>query len=194
MEEKRKEKIRRSLETVNKKKKKKTGKTAAKKTAAKKTVPKTVPTTEDDDSISSGLSEDETTKKTVEVRADGEATISKHSYDKEEELYTVWVTWNGTKKCEWMYLHDMWVDYPEEVKRYQKQKKIKKTEWGVPNLEDASFVARILSMDGTVPTATFDLIFNNGYVARKVSMDEAMADAPDLLQEFLTKQKIENSG
>ena len=189
MEERRKEKIRKSQETLNKKKKKKTGKTAAKKTDAKKTVPKTVPTTEDDDSISSGLSENETTKKTVEVRADEEATISKHLYDDDKELWTVCVTWNGSKESEWMYLHDMWVDYPEEVKRYKKQKKIRETEWKVPNLEDTAFVARILSMDGTVPTATFDLIFNNGYVAWEVTMAEAMADAPKLLEEFLTKQK-----
>ena len=109
--------------------------------------------------------------KTAEVDDRDDATIKKHAYSKEEELTKVWVTWKPSNKSEWMYLHDMWVDYPEELKKYRKEQQLKGKAWRVPNLKDVSFVVRILSMNGTGKMASFCLLFDNGYVEEEVDLD-----------------------
>ena len=95
-----------------------TKKTTQKKATPKKATPKKA--TPKKKTASKPAGEIETT--TLPLEDDQEAqegvTIKKHSYDKKTGLYTVWVAWKKSKKAEWQFLHDMWVDYPEEVKTY----------------------------------------------------------------------------
>jgi len=117
-------------------------------------------------------------------------TIKKHSYDKEKELYTVLVSWKTSKIVEWQFLHDMWVDYPEEVKIYRNRHRLKASAWKVPNIEDAAFVVRMLSMNGPTPLlATFSILFDNGYVEKEADYANICCDAPDLLTEFLQEKE-----
>ena len=119
------------------------------------------------------------------------ATIKKHSYDNEKELYTVWVSWKKSKKAEWQFLHDMWVDYPEEVKTYRDRHRLTASAWQVPNMEDASFVVRILTMNGPTPSsATFCILFDNGYVEKEAGYSDVRSDAPDLLRAFLYERDL----
>ena len=65
--------------------------------------------------------------------------------------------------------------------------------WQVPNIDGASFVVRILSMNGPTPlSATFGILFDNGYVEKEAGLDNVKSDAPELLEEFLREQE-ENS-
>jgi hypothetical protein len=119
------------------------------------------------------------------------ATIKKHSYDNEKELYTVWVSWKKSKKAEWQFLHDMWVDYPEEVKTYRDRHRLTASAWQVPNMEDASFVVRILTMNGPTPSsATFCILFDNGYLEKEAGYSDVKSDAPDLLRAFLYERDL----
>ena len=117
-------------------------------------------------------------------------TIKKHSYDKQKQLYTVWVSWTTSKKSDWQFLHDMWVDYPEEVTYYRDLKRLKASAWQVPNIDGAAFVVRILSMNGPTPlSATFSILFDNGYVEKEASYADIYSDAPDLLAAFLHERE-----
>jgi hypothetical protein len=114
------------------------------------------------------------------------ATIKKHSYDKKKGLVTVWVSWKQSKIGEWQFLHDMWVDYPEEVKAYRDRNRLTASAWQVPNIEEAAFVVRILSMNEPTPLApTFCILFDNGYVDTEAGMADVRSDAPELLRAFL---------
>ena len=124
-----------------------------------------------------------------------DATITKHAYDKEIGLYTVLVTWKKSKTIGWQFLHDMWVDYPEEVKKYRKEKKLYAKAWQVPSIDNASFVVRILSMNGpTPPSATFCLLFDNRSVEKKVAYANVLSDAPKLLEAYLRDREEATSG
>jgi hypothetical protein len=164
-------------------------KTTSKKTASNKTVSKKVTTKKKTASepATSLPSEDDQEDQSEDDHEDPEgATIKKHSYDQEKELYTVLVSWKKTKKVEWQFLHDMWVDYPEEVKIYRDRHRLKASAWQVPNIDDAAFVVRILSMNGPTPLlATFSILFDNGYVEKETDYANVCSDAPDLLTAFL---------
>jgi hypothetical protein len=125
---------------------------------------------------------------------EGAPTIKKHSYDKKVRLYTVCVSWKKSKKVEWQFLHDMWVDYPEEVKTYRDQHRLTASAWRVPNIDGAKFVVRILSMNGPMPqSATFCILFDNGYVEKEVGLANVKSDAPELLKAFLHEREKETS-
>ena len=163
-------------------------KTASDKTASKKSATKKKTALEPNGVI------DTTSLPSEDSHEDpGGATIKKHSYDKEKELYTVLVSWKKSKKwkkVEWQFLHDMWVDYPEEVKTYRDLHRLKASAWKVPNIEDAAFVVRILSMNGPTPlSATFSILFDNGYVEKEADYANVCSDASDLLTRFLQERE-----
>ena len=117
------------------------------------------------------------------------ATIKKHSYDSDMELYTVQVSWKKSKEVGWQFLHDMWVDYPEEVKKYRDRNRLTASAWQVPKIDGVSFVVRILSMNGTIPLlSTFSILFDNGYVEKEAKLSNVKTDAPELLEKFLREQ------
>jgi hypothetical protein len=164
-------------------------KTASEKTASKKTTPKKKTASKPAGVI------DTTSLPSEDDHEDLEGvTIRKHSYDKKEGLYTVWVSWKKSKKVEWQFLHDMWVDYPEEVKKYRDRHRLTASAWQVPNIDDAAFVVRILSMNGPTPlSATFCILFDNGYVEKKACLANVKSDAPELLTAFLNEREKETS-
>jgi hypothetical protein len=117
------------------------------------------------------------------------ATIKKHSYDSDMELYTVQVSWKKSKEVGWQFLHDMWVDYPEEVKKYRDRNRLTASAWQVPKIDGVSFVVRILSMNGTIPLlSTFSILFDNGYVEKEAKLSNVKTDAPELLEKFLRER------
>jgi hypothetical protein len=171
-----------SLSSEDKTTKKTTSqKTAFDKTASKKTTPKKKTASKTTGVI------DTTSLSTEDDLEDLEgATIKKHSYDADMELYTVQVSWKKSKEVGWQFLHDMWVDYPEEVKRNRDQNRLTASAWQVPNIDGAAFVVRILSMNGPIPLlATFSILFDNGYVEKEAKLADVKSDAPELLETFL---------
>ena len=84
----------------------------------------------------------------------------------------------------------MWVDYPEEVKTYRDKHRLTASAWQVPKIDGASFVVRILSMNGPTPLpATFCILFDNGYVEKEAGLANVKSDAPELLKAFLRERE-----
>jgi hypothetical protein len=109
------------------------------------------------------------------------------------ELYTVQVSWKKSKEVGRQLLHAIWVDYPEEVKRYRDRNQLTASAWQGPKIEGVSFVVRILSMNGTIPlSATFSILFDNGYVEKEAKLADVKSDAPELLQTYL-REGVQNT-
>jgi hypothetical protein len=169
-------------------------KTASKKTAPNKTASKKATQKKKTASKPAGVIDTTSLPSEDDLEDPEGVTIKKHSYDKEKGLYTVWVAWKTSKIVEWQFLHDMWVDYPEEVKTYRDGHRLTASAWQVPNIDSASFVVRILSMNGPTPQlATFCILFDNGYVEKEACLANVKSNAPELLRAFLCEREKETS-
>ena len=102
---------------------------------------------------------------------------------------TVMARWENRSQTR-LKLYDMWVDYPNEVRRYRGRVFPKKPPkaWRDPNEDDIEEVVRILGMNEERPElrkATFTTVWNNGYQMDNHPFELLLKDAQELLEEFL---------
>lgn len=115
-------------------------------------------------------------------------TVVKHrEKDGDIQLYCKYYS-DPDLQPSWNFLFDMWCDYPDDVRAYRNEHKLtRRKKWKDPKFSEVEEVKRILDHDGDLKkrTATFTIVWDNGWRSEDVSYDNLEADAEELLAEYL---------